>query len=278
MPSAQQSAWQILALAIAGGATSGSNLPFLVDGTPIEIAQFSGTQKQFFQSGFQISDLIAGLAFSVSSGWLIQENNGQPNPAYQLTAAGFSLASAAQQSGEKIVSQFVTAGARPGHAFSISISSNPPANGYAGAIEAQFLQQGITSPPLLGLIFGLAYAVAQGWLTQMQPSVNGDTINQAYRLELSGFTEAGGTAPTQAESAQQLLNVAAAINDTPDGARFNLNFLTSAFTGTVGSNTFAPEDILPGYGFALAQGWVRPADGLNEPVFSLTAAGVAQAA
>ena len=150
-------------------------------------------------------------------------------------------------------------------------------------MEAQFLQQGIASPPLLGplitnLIFGLAYAVAQGWLTRMQPSVNGDTINQAYRLELSGFTEAGGTAPTQAESAQQLLNVAAAINDTPDGARFNLNFLTSAFTGTVGSNTFAPEDILPGYGFALAQGWVRPADGLNEPVFSLTAAGAAQAA
>jgi hypothetical protein len=148
-----------------------------------------------------------------------------------------------------------------------------PARQFPGAVQASFLTAGYT---LSDLINGLAYAVAQGWLSTA--SVVADDY-QTYVLEQAGFTEAGGTAPSIAASAQRLINVAAAMNNSPGGARFDASSLVSAFVGTSGGNTFAPEDVIPGYGQALASGWVRPCgNSAFDAVFCLTAAGVAQAA
>ena len=204
----------------------------------------------------------------------------------------------AQQSAQEILSLFVGAGARPGRTFPISVGG-PPATvtGFPGAIESQFLNAGNQTnapyrPPsgsdpgatgiVNDLLAGLAYAVEQGWLslgTFLPGAGNGSIGLQNYVLEQSGFAEAGGTAPSQSASAQQLINVAAALNGTPDGAQYKLENMATSFVGTVGENTFEPEDLIPAYGFAVASGWVRPIfTNIFRNVFSLTAAGVAQAA
>jgi hypothetical protein len=95
-------------------------------------------------------------------------------------------------------------------------------------------------------------------------------------LENPGFAEAGGTAPSIAASAQQVINICAGLNVTPGAARFDAKHLVGSFVGTVGGNTFAPEDLLPGVYYAVSQGWLRSASPF-EPIFSLTAAGAAQA-
>lgn len=143
---------------------------------------------------------------------------------------------------------------------------------FPGALQADFLGAGYA---LSDLIAGLAYCVTEGWLSTQ--SAAGDSL-QTYTLEQPGWTEAGGTAPTVAQSGQQLVNVCAALNATPLAARFATKDLVSAFVGEVGGNTFAPEDLMPGYGYALSEGWLRPC-GQNpfDPVFVLTAAGAAAA-
>ena len=168
-------------------------------------------------------------------------------------------------------------GLRPGRGTPFQLSG-PRVADFPGVAQATFLALG---HQVADLAAALSAAVEAGWLSLGQfyaGGGDGTTGSQMYVLEQAGFVEAGGTAPTQAASAQQLLNVAAAINDTPGAGRFSLDFLTRAFVGTVGDNTFAPEDVMPGYGYALSQGWVRPVEGLNGSVFSLTSAGVAQAA
>ncbi len=144
---------------------------------------------------------------------------------------------------------------------------------FPGALQAAFLQAGYA---MSDLINGLAYAVTEGWLSTISSPPSEDLLT--YTLEQPGWTEAGATAPSLAASAQQLVNVCAAINAAPDTVRFAAKSLASAFVGTVGDNTFAPEDLMPGYGYALSEGWVRPC-GQNQfdPVFTLTAAGAAQA-
>lgn len=143
---------------------------------------------------------------------------------------------------------------------------------FPGALQADFLGAGYA---LSDLIAGLAYCVTEGWLSTQ--SAAGDSL-QTYTLEQPGWTEAGGTAPTMAQSGQQLVNVCAALNATPLAARFVVKDLVAAFVGEVGGNTFAPEDLMPGYGYALSEGWARPC-GQNafDPVFVLTAAGAAAA-
>jgi len=168
---------------------------------------------------------------------------------------------------------------RPGHSIPFLLAGDPLSlTRFPGAAQAAFLAQGFQ---VADLAAALSAAVAAGWLSlgPFYPGAGaGASGVQAYVIEQAGFTEAGGVAPTQAASAQQLINVAAGLNDTAGGARFNLNSLVTAFVGTVGSNTFAPEDLMPGYGDALSQGWVRPSgQNLFDPVFSLTAAGIAQA-
>jgi hypothetical protein len=173
---------------------------------------------------------------------------------------------------------------RPGRSYPFQLSGAPLTLArFPGAAQVAFLALGKTATngffyQIADLTEALSAAVAAGWLSLGSSSPgagDGSTGVQRYVLEQAGFAEAGGTAPTQSASAQQLLNVAAALDDTPGAAQFDLNYLTPTFVGT--GNTFAPEDVLPGYGYALAQGWVRPANGLNGSVFSLTAAGVAQA-
>lgn len=141
---------------------------------------------------------------------------------------------------------------------------------FPGALQAAFCQSGFA---LGDLIVGLAYAVTEGWLSTTSAPTDDA---QSYTLEGPGFTEAGGTAPTMAASAQQVVNVCAGLNATPGAARFDANGLVGSFVGTAGSNTFAPEDLLPGVYYAVNQGWLRPAS-QPDPVFSLTAAGAAQA-
>jgi hypothetical protein len=141
---------------------------------------------------------------------------------------------------------------------------------FPGALQAAFLQNGFA---LGDLINGLAYAVAEGWLS----TVSAPTDDfQTYVLEQPGFTEAGGAAPSLAASAQRAINTIAALNGKPGAARFDAKGLVASFVGTVGGNTFAPEDLLPGCHQAVANGWLRPVSPF-EPVFLLTAAGAAQA-
>jgi hypothetical protein len=142
---------------------------------------------------------------------------------------------------------------------------------FPGAAQAAFLALGYQ---VADLAAALSAALEAGWLSLGQLEAGGV---QRYVLEQAGFIEAGGTEPTQAASAQQLINTAAALNSKPGDAQFTLNYLSQTFVGTVGSNTFAPEDLMPGYSYALAQGWVRPVDGLTDPVFCLMAAGAGQA-
>jgi len=144
---------------------------------------------------------------------------------------------------------------------------------FPGALQAAFLADGFA---LSDLINGLAYAVTEGWLSTN--SAPADDV-QTFTLEQPGFAEAGGTAPTLAESGQQIVNVCAALNATPGAARFAASGLVGGFVGTVGGNTFAEEDLLPGAYYAVAQGWLRPTGNKwSDPVFALTAAGAAAAA
>ncbi len=106
--------------------------------------------------------------------------------------------------------------------------------------------------------------------------VSGDC--QMYVLEQAGWTEGGGTAPTTAASGQQAVNAAVAQGGAAGGPVLPVRALVSAFVGTVGGNTFEPEDVMSGAYYAVSQGWFRPAGrDLFEPAFVLTAAGVAQA-
>jgi hypothetical protein len=144
--------------------------------------------------------------------------------------------------------------------------------GFPEALQKAFLNAGYV---ISDLIAGLGYAVTEGWLsTNSPPSVD----FQTFVLEQSGFAQAGGTAPTPAASAQQIINVFAALNNRPLAALFKARDLLNAFVGTVGGNTFAPEDLMPGAWYAVSQGWLRPGSwDPFEAAFILTAAGVAQA-
>lgn len=186
-----------------------------------------------------------------------------------------------QQLAQQILSLFVSSGARTFRAFPILVNGPPlSVSRFPGAVQEQFLSAYQSSPQqgINDLTAGLAYAVQQGWLS-ISPSNPDPSRNlQMYELEQAGFSEAGGTVPTQAAAAQQLINVVTALNSTPGAAQFNLDYIASSFVGTVGGNTFAPEDLIPGYGYAVAEGWVRPILGSGfGNVFSLTAAGAAQA-
>jgi hypothetical protein len=184
----------------------------------------------------------------------------------------------AAQSAQEYLSLRVAAGDRPGRASPVNVTG--PAFTIAkfpGAIQAAFLAAGYQ---ISDLVAGLGYAVEQGWLTLGNVYVDGAGNEGAeYVIETAGWTEAGGTAPTSAASAQQLLNVCAAMNQRPGEQVFALANLVPAFVGTVGDNTFAPEDLIGGYGYAFSQGWVRPfGNSLFEPAFTLTGLGAAQAA
>lgn len=183
----------------------------------------------------------------------------------------------AEQSAQEILSLFVASGARPGRSFPTVTAGAPfQVAAFAGALQQQFIQAGYQ---VSDLVAGLAYAVTEGWLSLGQSYTDAaGNVSQSYVLEQSGWTEASGTAPTQAASAQQLINVAAAINDTPNAVRFRLENLNTVFVGTVAENTFAIEDMIGAYGLAFFNGWIRPCgNSLFDPVFTLTAAGAAQA-
>jgi hypothetical protein len=183
----------------------------------------------------------------------------------------------AAQSAQEILNLFVASGARPGRTFPVMIGADTfSTSRFPGALQGAFLQAGYA---LSDLAAGLAYAVTQGWLTQGQTYNEGQQngATQTYLLEQSGWTQGGGTAPTMAQSAQQLLNVwpapVIANNSIVDAAGIVGNFV-----GTVGGNTFAPEDLLPGAYYAVAQGWLRPWGQVFSNKWSLTAEGVAQVA
>jgi hypothetical protein len=190
----------------------------------------------------------------------------------------------AAQSGAEILSLFVTpgtsyGGARPGRTFPVQVTDSFNIARFPGALQAAFLQVGAApatnTPPTYqpsDLIAGLVYAVEQGWLSTGY--AYGDM--QEYVLEQPGFAEASGAAPTLAASGQRLINVCATFDPAPGVAQFRAETIVSSFVGTVGDNTFAPEDLLPGLGYAVAQGWLRPVG--HQLVFRLTAAGAAQAA
>jgi hypothetical protein len=140
---------------------------------------------------------------------------------------------------------------------------------FVGALQKAFLAAGYA---ISDLVNGLAYAVGQGWLSMN--SAAGDDY-QTYTLEQPGWTQGGGTAPTMAQSAQHLLNIWPAPV-TANSSVITAVGIVGTFVGTVGGNTFVPEDLLPGAYYAVAQGWLRPF-GLNfQNSWTLTAAGVAQ--
>lgn len=178
------------------------------------------------------------------------------------------------EAAQQILSIFVgTQGARVGRTFSAQISGGTPITPFPGTLQKTFLQAGGT---LSDLSAGLSYAVSHGWLSLGRSY--GDGTTQDYVLEQAGFAQAGGAQPTPAQSAQQLLKVCAAINPTAGSARFSAEAVVKSFVGTAGGITFAPEDLIPGLGYALSEGWVRSVAGrAYELEFSLTAAGVAQA-
>ena len=159
----------------------------------------------------------------------------------------------AENAAEEILSLFVATGARPGHSFPTITTGSPFSLAkFPGSLQAAFLAAGYA---ISDLSAGLAYALEQGWLSLSDTYVDGAGNDlQQYVLEQAGFAEAGGAAPTQAAAAQQMINVAAAIDNSPNSGRFSLANLTSAFVGTVGDNTFAPEDLIGAYGYAFAQG------------------------
>lgn len=167
--------------------------------------------------------------------------------------------------------QNASAGASDTLLFYDAAGSASDAAKFPGALQAAFFAAGYGPGDLAA---GLAYAVNAGWLTQGQ-RLAGTT---RYTLEQAGFAEASGTAPTQAASGQQLVNVAVAQGGAALSGRFSLSAISAFFVGTAGDNTFEPEDLIGGYGFAFSQGWVRPAGQyLFDPTFVLTAAGVAAA-
>jgi hypothetical protein len=181
----------------------------------------------------------------------------------------------ALQSAQEILNLFVASGARPGRTFPVMIGADPISTSkFPGALQAAFLQAGYA---LTDLSAGLAYAVAQGWLSQGQTYGEGSSApSQTYVLEQSGWTQGGGTAPTMAQSAQQLLNVWPAPV-TANSSVVKAAGIVGNFVGIVGGNTFAPEDLLPGAYYAVEQGWLRPGGRPFENSWYLTAAGVAQA-
>ena len=142
---------------------------------------------------------------------------------------------------------------------------------FPGALQAAFLAAGYQLGDLVG---ALSYAVAEGWL------VPGDKFDRerSYSLQWAGFTAASGSVPTMAASGQQAIN--AMVNaGAAAGSPVSMNLLVKYFVGTVGGNTFAPEDLLPGFAYAMTEGWVfLTGQKYDGPVFALTAAGVAQAA
>jgi hypothetical protein len=182
----------------------------------------------------------------------------------------------APQSAQEILNLFVASGARPGRTFPVMIGADPVTTSrFPGAIQIAFLGAGYA---LTDLSAGLAYAVGQGWLTQGQTYNEGQPgASQTYALEQSGWTQGGGTAPTMAQSAQQLLNVWPAPV-TANNSIVTARGIVGVFVGTVGGNTFAPEDLLPGAYYAVAQGWLRPFGQPFSNEWYLTAAGVAQVA
>lgn len=178
-----------------------------------------------------------------------------------------------QQAAQALVNLIVSQDGRPGRTYGFVVTGNPLAiAGFPGALQAAFLNAGYAVSDLAA---GLSYAVTEGWMTAGQ-TLNG--VLQQYTLTAAGFTAGGGTAPTISAAAQQLVNVAAAINNSPGAALFNLRLMVPQFAVVVGSNNFQPEDMVPALGQALADGYVLPAGrDLFEPIFILTAAGVAAA-
>lgn len=179
----------------------------------------------------------------------------------------------AQQSATEILSILVSGGARAGDSFPVNVAGPLfSMNGFPGSLQAAFFGAGYQ---LSDLTAGLAYAT-----TDMQWLSLGQTYGnvQMYVLEQAGFVEAGGVAPAMSVSAQRILNVCAGLNSTPGAVQFNSAALVSAFVGTVGSNTFAPADLLPAIAYAVSNGWLRLLGyNFSGIVFSLTATGAAQA-
>jgi hypothetical protein len=264
MPTQLQSAQRVLSLLIAAGARPGRSFPVQVP-----------------------PGLAAGASFSASSQGITmgQSNPAGPDSLLQplLVTPGMTVfdASTGQTVGtvdswpagsRTLILTAPALAASAGAADLLIFYSTPFARGFPGALQSAFLQSGYQIGDLAG---GLAYAVAQGWLSQGQ-TIGG---SQNYTLELAGWTTAGGTAPTMAAAAQQVINVCVhTLGGAANRDRFEAKSLASYFVGTVGGNTFAPEDLLPGVYYAVAQAWLRPAEAdLFEPVFVLTAPGVAQA-
>lgn len=178
----------------------------------------------------------------------------------------------AQQSATELMTLAVAAGVRPGRSLPFQTSGPPLSiSGFPGALQAAFLNAGFQ---ISDLAAGLGYAVSQGWLLLG----NAFGACQMYVLQWSGFAAGSGSAPTMASSGQQAINVMVNNLGGTAGSCFSAAGLGASFVGTVGGNTFAIEDLLPGLWYAVAQGWLFPAgQNFEGPSFSLTAAGVAQA-
>ncbi|MGD0333918.1 MAG: hypothetical protein ABSA90_11775 [Xanthobacteraceae bacterium] len=178
----------------------------------------------------------------------------------------------AEQSATELMTLAVAAGNRPGRSLPFQTSGPPlSVSGFPGELQAAFLNAGYQ---ISDLAAGLSYAVSQGWL------LLGNTLGacQTYLLQWPGFAAGGGSAPTIAASAQQAINVMVNNLGGTAGSHFAAAGMGPSFVGTVGGNTFAIEDLLPGFWYAVAQGWLFPAgQDFEGPSFSLTAAGVAQA-
>lgn len=253
---ALQSAERIVSLAVSNfAARPGRQYSFCV-GKPISETHVAPTDGAVTVGNASAFSWDGGVVYA-ASGAALTAVSGSPSPGQYAVANGVYQLNV----GDALSKVVIT------YRFEGLSQANFP-----GALQAAFLQDGFA---ISDLINGAAYAVSQGWLTAN--SAPSDDV-QNFTLEQSGWTEGGGTAPTMAASGQQLINVCAAIDATPGAARFAAKNLLSAFVGMVGDNTFAPEDVMPGYGYALTQGWVRPAaQNSFDPVWGLTAAGAAAA-
>src|SRR5580658_1212325 len=135
------------------------------------------------------------------------------------------------QAASELLSLFVTpgpayGGARPYRTFPV-LPAGDGLGRFPGTLQAAFLAAGYQ---LSDLVAGLAYAVTEGWLALVQTYTGG---MQEYALLQAGFAEASGTAPTMAQSAQQLINTLVNVEGgTAFAQTYKLETLVSNFVGT----------------------------------------------
>ncbi len=257
--SAQQSAQALLTQIVNAGGRPGRPSPFFIPGVFVTAGRFvaSSTSIQMQSAnpgsvakGMQIFDLDTDTAIAQVQDW-----TGKVLTLGPMTFGPVQAGSASAGNADLLF---------------IHDPAAVPKN-FAGAVQSAFFAAGYS---LTDLVAGLAFAVNAAWLTQ------GHTLNgvTTYTLEQAGFAAASGTAPTSAASGQRLVDAAVAQGGAALSGVFELSAIAPAFIGTVGDNTFAPEDLIAGYAYAFSQGWVRPSGAnLFDPVFTLTAAGVAAA-